>query len=218
MPQDDRSDIIKPVALTHPPPPPHPHPYSTGPSTGPYNKAPKPYGGCGNGREYPTSQSPFAPFIPSPSSAFTPASSHSSPPLPPPPPPASYPSSSSSSSSPPVLVPPQPSVYNTPINLYSTENACEVAMGQRRGLLESQGGALPLQLNGWVMSPQPIKQINQLPPVYLPPTFSLGSLLAINCQIDLFLSVNFGCDFSLTGSYNFRHFELQISAVANSFS
>ncbi|XP_076876689.1 PDZ and LIM domain protein 5b isoform X1 [Brachyhypopomus gauderio] len=35
---------------------------------------------------------------------------------------------------------PQSSVYNTPINLYSNENACEVAMGQRRGLLESQAG------------------------------------------------------------------------------
>ncbi|XP_058267289.1 PDZ and LIM domain protein 5b isoform X1 [Hemibagrus wyckioides] len=35
---------------------------------------------------------------------------------------------------------PPPSVYNTPINLYSNENACEVAMGQRRGLLEQQGG------------------------------------------------------------------------------
>lgn len=34
---------------------------------------------------------------------------------------------------------PQPSVYNTPIKLYSNANACEVAMGQRRGLLESQG-------------------------------------------------------------------------------
>ncbi|CAF99769.1 unnamed protein product, partial [Tetraodon nigroviridis] len=48
----------------------------------------------------------------------------------------------------PPPVAPKPSVYNTPINLYSTENACEVAMGQRRGLLESQGGAQPLQLNG----------------------------------------------------------------------
>ncbi|XP_054867465.1 PDZ and LIM domain protein 5a isoform X9 [Amphiprion ocellaris] len=48
----------------------------------------------------------------------------------------------------PPPVAPKPSVYNTPINLYSTENACEVAMGQRRGLLESQGGALPLQFNG----------------------------------------------------------------------
>lgn len=138
------------MALTHPPPPPHPHLHSSSPSAAPYNKAPRPFGGCGAEREYPPSQSLFAPFIPSPSSAFTPASSHhASPPLPPPPPPVSYPSSSaSSSSSPPVLVPPQPSVYNTPINLYSTENACEVAMGQRRGLLESQGGASPLQLNG----------------------------------------------------------------------
>lgn len=141
------------MALTHPPPPSHPQAHTPSPSTIPYNKVPRPYGVCGTEREYPLPppppQSPFAPFIPSPSSAFTPASSFSSfPPPPPPPPPASYPSSSSSSSSPPVLVAPQPSVYNTPINLYSTENACEVAMGQRRGLLESQGGALPLQSNG----------------------------------------------------------------------
>ncbi|XP_074493923.1 PDZ and LIM domain protein 5a isoform X5 [Sebastes fasciatus] len=145
-PKDDRSDIIKPVALTHPPPPPHPHPHSSSPSTTSYNKATTRYGGCARESEYPPSQSPFAPFIPSPSSAFTPASSHISPPLPPPPPPVSYPSSSSS---PPILVAPQPSVYNTPFNLYSSENACEVAMGQRRGLLESQGEALPpVQFNG----------------------------------------------------------------------
>ncbi|TKS78617.1 LIM domain protein 5 Enigma -like protein Enigma-like PDZ and [Collichthys lucidus] len=155
-PKDDRSDIIKPVALTHPPPPSHPQAHSPSPTTAPFNKVPRPYGVCGTEREFPLPpppppQSPFAPFIPSPSSAFTPATSSFSsfPPPPPPPPPASYPSSSSSSSSsPPVLVAPQPSVYNTPINLYSTENACEVAMGQRRGLLESQGGALPLQSNG----------------------------------------------------------------------
>ncbi|XP_041825836.1 PDZ and LIM domain protein 5b isoform X1 [Melanotaenia boesemani] len=56
-------------------------------------------------------------------------------------------SSSSSNSSSPARVTapssqpnvPQSSVYNTPINLYSNANACEVAMGQRRGLLESQG-------------------------------------------------------------------------------
>ncbi|CAF99227.1 unnamed protein product, partial [Tetraodon nigroviridis] len=41
---------------------------------------------------------------------------------------------------------PQPSVYNTPINLYSNANACEVAMGQRRGLFEGHG--LSEQLNG----------------------------------------------------------------------
>ncbi|KAM6975243.1 PDZ and LIM domain protein 5b isoform 1-T2 [Tautogolabrus adspersus] len=58
-----------------------------------------------------------------------------------------YSSSSSSNSSSPARVTappshpnvPQPSVYNTPINLYSSNNACEVAIGQRRGLLESQG-------------------------------------------------------------------------------
>ncbi|XP_044189989.1 PDZ and LIM domain protein 5b isoform X1 [Thunnus albacares] len=63
-------------------------------------------------------------------------------------------SSSSSNSSSPARVTapssqpnvPQPSVYNTPINLYSNVNACEVAMGQRRGLLESQG--LSEQFNG----------------------------------------------------------------------
>ncbi|XP_047237842.1 PDZ and LIM domain protein 5a isoform X4 [Girardinichthys multiradiatus] len=61
----------------------------------------------------------------------------------------------------PPPVAPKPSVYNTPINLYSTENACEVAMGQRRGLLESQGGALP-QFNG---GPQNIfKNPQQQPP------------------------------------------------------
>ncbi|KAM9455254.1 PDZ and LIM domain protein 5b isoform 1-T1 [Clarias gariepinus] len=57
-------------------------------------------------------------------------------------------SSSSGSSSPARVTGPAPSaapavppssVYNTPINLYSNENACEVAMGQRRGLLEQQG-------------------------------------------------------------------------------
>ncbi|XP_063051757.1 PDZ and LIM domain protein 5a isoform X2 [Engraulis encrasicolus] len=34
---------------------------------------------------------------------------------------------------------PHSSVYNTPINLYSDDNACEVAMGQRRALLDGQG-------------------------------------------------------------------------------
>ncbi|KAM4746520.1 LOW QUALITY PROTEIN: PDZ and LIM domain protein 5a [Anableps anableps] len=134
-PKDNQTDLVKPVAITHP-----------------SVSHPQLYGGCSSEGAYSPSQSPFTTFIPSPSSAFTPASSHISPPPHPPPRPhspplVSYPSSASSSSSPPVLVAPQPSVYNTPINLYSTENACEVAMGQRRGLLESQGGALP-QLNG----------------------------------------------------------------------
>ncbi|KAF7666296.1 hypothetical protein LDENG_00114020 [Lucifuga dentata] len=63
-------------------------------------------------------------------------------------------SSSSSNSSSPARVTapssnpnvPQPSVYNSPINLYSNLNASEVAMGQRRGLLESQG--MSEQFNG----------------------------------------------------------------------
>ncbi|XP_028312304.1 PDZ and LIM domain protein 5a [Gouania willdenowi] len=137
-PKGDRSDIIKPVAITHPP-------HSTSLPNDPYNKAPKPFGGSRSESEFPPPHFPPSTFIPSPSSAFTPASPspYSCTAPPPPPPPPSY-----SSSSPPVLVPPQPSVYNTPINLYSTENACEVAMGQRRGLLESQGGALSLQFNG----------------------------------------------------------------------
>ncbi|KAM9393220.1 PDZ and LIM domain protein 5a isoform 1-T2 [Pholidichthys leucotaenia] len=149
-PKSDRSDLVKPVAITHPPPPPHLQPHSSSLSAVPYNKVPRPFGGCRSQTESPPLQSPCAAFIPSPSSAFTPAFSHSSlpPPLPPSPPTASYPSSASSSSSPPILIPPQPSVYNTPINLYSAENACEVAMGQRRGLLETQGGALSLQFNG----------------------------------------------------------------------
>lgn len=75
---------------------------------------------------------------------------------------ASSSSSSSSDSSSPARVTapsstqpnvPQPSVYNTPINLYSNANACEVAMGQRRGLFESHG--LPEQLNGYVPPPPP---------------------------------------------------------------
>ncbi|XP_051924595.1 PDZ and LIM domain protein 5a isoform X2 [Hippocampus zosterae] len=82
-------------------------------------KTPRPYGDCGS--DHPWRPSPDA-LILSPSSAFTPASSHPHPP-----------------SSPPVG-PPHSSVYNTPIHLYSTENACEVAMGQRRGLVENQGG------------------------------------------------------------------------------
>ncbi|CAN9504267.1 unnamed protein product [Ophioblennius macclurei] len=69
---------------------------------------------------------------------------------------ASSTSSSNSSSPARVTAPsshpnvPQPSVYNTPINLYSNSNACEVVMGQRRGLLESQG--LTETINGKTVS------------------------------------------------------------------
>ncbi|KAL0183268.1 hypothetical protein M9458_022643, partial [Cirrhinus mrigala] len=109
----------------------------------------------------PSQQPPQPPFplganrtLSSPSSAPKPASGRS--------PFANSSSTSSSGSSSPARVtapapPPAPapapapavphsSVYNTPINLYSNENACEVAMGQRRGLLE--GKATVEQHNG----------------------------------------------------------------------
>ncbi|XP_048037310.1 PDZ and LIM domain protein 5b isoform X1 [Megalobrama amblycephala] len=97
----------------------------------------------------PSQQPPQPPFplsssahrsLSSPSSAPKPASGRS--------PFANSSSTSSSGSSsparvtapppPPAPAAPQPSVYNTPINLYSNENACEVAIGQRRGLMESK--------------------------------------------------------------------------------
>lgn len=184
------------MALTHPPPPPPPpHSHSSSPFTVPYNKAPRPFGSCGTERDCTPSQSPFSPFIPSSSSAFTPASSYTSPP-PPPPPPVSYPSCTSSSS-PPVLATPQSSVYNTPINLYSTENACEVAMGQRRGLLESQGGALPLQLNGWVVFSASKKKHNPFS-TFFSLNLNLFSACLVFLLIDLFYrTLCHRCSFSL---------------------
>uniref|UniRef100_A0A4W5PEN9 PDZ and LIM domain 5a n=1 Tax=Hucho hucho TaxID=62062 RepID=A0A4W5PEN9_9TELE len=134
--------IIKPVAIiSH-----HPHHHPTEPTSltpsAPHNKTARPFGGCGGEeRDYPIARSPHSAFIPSASSAFTPAALARTPP----PPQPLFPFYSCSS--PPSLpAAPQPSVYNTPFNLYSNENACEVAMGQRRGLTESQGGAV--QLNG----------------------------------------------------------------------
>ncbi|XP_071260341.1 PDZ and LIM domain protein 5a isoform X11 [Salvelinus alpinus] len=141
-PKVEPSDIIKPVAIiSH-----HPHHHPTEPTSltpsAPHNKTARPFGGCGGeDRDYPIARSPHSAFIPSASSAFTPATLARTPP----PPQPLFPFSSCSS--PPSLpAAPQPSVYNTPFNLYSNENACEVAMGQRRGLTESQGGAV--QLNG----------------------------------------------------------------------
>ncbi|XP_077478052.1 PDZ and LIM domain protein 5b [Stigmatopora argus] len=159
-------EIIKPVPITHAPP----SSTYTKPSSQPtlaYNKTALPFGGD---RGSPAlSSSPAAPkvvFIPSESSAFTPAQALSQPSHPPFPlksnlnstdsplaPQSSLsrstissPSSSSSNSSSPARVTapssqpsvPHSSVYNSPINLYSNNNACEVAVGQRRGL-ESQG-------------------------------------------------------------------------------
>ncbi|XP_050977238.1 PDZ and LIM domain protein 5b isoform X1 [Labeo rohita] len=112
----------------------------------------------------PSQQPPQPPFplganrtLSSPSSAPKPASGRS--------PFANSSSTSSSGSSSPARVtvpapPPAPapapaaphsSVYNTPINLYSNENACEVAMGQRRGLLE--GRVTGEQHNGTARKP-----------------------------------------------------------------
>ncbi|XP_071030406.1 PDZ and LIM domain protein 5-like isoform X2 [Oncorhynchus clarkii lewisi] len=77
--------------------------------------------------------------------------------------PSSTPSSSSSSSPARVTAPssnpgaPQSSCYNTPINLYSNANACEVAIGQRRGLLEAQGvvvDQIKEQFNGNRVEPE----------------------------------------------------------------
>ncbi|XP_014027954.1 PDZ and LIM domain protein 5a isoform X6 [Salmo salar] len=142
-PKVEPSEIIKPVAIiSHHPNHHHPtEPTSLTPSAA-HNKTARPFGGCGGeDRDYPIARSPHSAFIPSASSAFTPATLARTPP----PPQPLFPFSSCSS--PPSLpAAPQPSVYNTPFNLYSNENACEVAMGQRRGLTESQGGAV--QLNG----------------------------------------------------------------------
>uniref|UniRef100_A0A3B5KZP7 PDZ and LIM domain 5b n=1 Tax=Xiphophorus couchianus TaxID=32473 RepID=A0A3B5KZP7_9TELE len=115
-------EIIKPVPITHPAPS---TTYTKPPSqpTPLYNKTARPFGGGSSGVT--ASSSPTAPkvaSIPSESSAFTPAAPSQPP----------HPGRSAFTS-------PSPSVYNTPINLYSNANACEVAIGQRRGILESQG-------------------------------------------------------------------------------
>ncbi|MGH0151332.1 UNVERIFIED_CONTAM: hypothetical protein FKN15_019982 [Acipenser sinensis] len=146
VPKDDPQEIFKPVPIASPLPT---APKSTPAPSAAYNKTARPFG---------ATAAPKAASIPSASSAFTPAStphSFAAPPPPPfataafPPPPAVYastnakpildghmppPSAAKVTVAPSVNVPPQPSVYNTPINLYSNNNACEVAEGQRRGL------------------------------------------------------------------------------------
>lgn len=165
-PKDEPQEIIKPVPITHPAPSTAYTKPASQPNPA-YNKTARPFGGgSGAVTASSTPEPPKVATIPSASSAFTPAAP-SQPPQPPfplkssPAAPDSAPrpspgrstftsasaSSSSSNSSSPARVTapsshpnvPQPSVYNTPINLYSSTNACEVAMGQRRGLLESQG-------------------------------------------------------------------------------
>ncbi|XP_037341121.2 PDZ and LIM domain protein 5b isoform X1 [Pungitius pungitius] len=171
VPKGEPQEIIKPVPITHPAPsaaytkPPG----QLGPS---YTKTARPFGGDGSAVTAPSPAAPaipsqssaFKPAAPSqpPQPPFLLKSSlpADSPPAGSAPragparhaftPPSASPSSSSSSSPARVTTPschpnvPQPSVYNTPINLYSNTNACEAVIGQRRGLLESQGLSEPL--------------------------------------------------------------------------
>ncbi|XP_026129912.1 PDZ and LIM domain protein 5-like isoform X1 [Carassius auratus] len=156
-------EIIKPVPISQTPG------ASTGPASIAYNKTARPFGGTTNTVR---SVSPKA-SIPSASSAFTPATptqQHGSAPKPtsghsPFANSSSTPSSGSSSPArvmapPPAPVAPHSSVYNTPINLYSNENACEVALGQRRGLLESR--APGEQHNGSARQPVPDPEGNHV--------------------------------------------------------
>uniref|UniRef100_A0A9J7YKI9 PDZ and LIM domain 5a n=1 Tax=Cyprinus carpio carpio TaxID=630221 RepID=A0A9J7YKI9_CYPCA len=127
--EDDFVEIIKPVPMTTSIPSSYDMKNSTH-ITSSSNRSTGLFGGAG---------SPHISSIPSDASAFAPASSAQNPntqALPTP--------TDGSPNHLPVV--PRPSVYNTPISLYSNENACEVAMGQRRGLLESQGESS--QLNG----------------------------------------------------------------------
>ncbi|KAF1377537.1 hypothetical protein PFLUV_G00201820 [Perca fluviatilis] len=167
VPKDEPQEIIKPVPITHPAPSTTYTKPSSQPSPA-YNKTARPFGGGSSvvtasspaAPSIPSQSSAFKPAAPSqpaqppfllkstiPAPDSAPANS-----LPRPSPgratfPSPSASSSSSNSSSPARVTapssnpnvPQPSVYNTPINLYSNTNACEVVMGQRRGLLESQG-------------------------------------------------------------------------------
>uniref|UniRef100_A0A8C2B8Z8 PDZ and LIM domain 5a n=1 Tax=Cyprinus carpio TaxID=7962 RepID=A0A8C2B8Z8_CYPCA len=133
-PKDDSVEIIKPVPMTTSIPSSSDITNSTH-ITSSSNRSARPFGGAA---------SSHIASIPSAVSAFAPTSPAQNPnPQAPP-----TPTDGSPNHLPAV---PRPSVYNTPINLYSNENACEVAMGQRRGLLESQGESF--QLNGLPRKP-----------------------------------------------------------------
>ncbi|KAL2087726.1 hypothetical protein ACEWY4_016554 [Coilia grayii] len=163
-------EIIKPVPITHTSASASPVSFSsTGGSgsgsgrgspalsgTPAYNKTARPFGGGAPSSGISTP--PRVASIPSASSAFTPTTTSSTSVAPThsqqqqqqsirafPAPSSSSSASSSASSSPARSTSagpsaPHSSVYNTPIQLYSSDNACEVAMGQRRGLLEAKGG------------------------------------------------------------------------------
>ncbi|KAJ8287264.1 hypothetical protein GJAV_G00049560 [Gymnothorax javanicus] len=125
-----------------------------------HNQTPPPF--STSSTQNPASTQPTPPFTRSPASTAAVKPSPGRSPLPPP-------SSSSSPStwspatvtgtSPSGPVQSQPSVYNSPINLYSAENASEVAIGQRRGL--PQGGTE--KLNG-----SPRRHIIDTEPVLYP--------------------------------------------------
>ncbi|XP_028835990.1 PDZ and LIM domain protein 5b isoform X2 [Denticeps clupeoides] len=169
-PKDQAQEIIKPVPIIQP---------HTAPPGGPsmaYNKTARPFGGGSPVGSISTPVSvPKVASIPSASSAFTPASisqptpqlkpaapaAQLAPPRSEPPKASTVNSAFSSGTSKPARMTaspssaptvPQPSVYNTPINLYSTQNACEVAMGQQRGLLE--GNTVVEKSNGTAQKPQ----------------------------------------------------------------
>ncbi|KAF3849097.1 hypothetical protein F7725_015594 [Dissostichus mawsoni] len=166
--KEEPQEIIKPVPITHPAPSTAYTKPSSQPGPA-YNKTARPFGGDSSivvtapspaAPSIPSPSSAFKPAAPSqppqppfllksslPAPDSAPANS-----VPRPSPvrstftsPSASSSSSNSSSPARVTAPPshpnvpQPSVYNTPIHLYSNTNACEVAVGQRRGLLESQG-------------------------------------------------------------------------------
>ncbi|XP_076125834.1 PDZ and LIM domain protein 5a isoform X2 [Alosa pseudoharengus] len=155
--KEEPSEILKPVPINHPP---HPtDPSGSGAAAPAFTKSSRLFGGglVGGGESAkPPVWAPPVASIPSASSAFTPATCAHPPPTHSPPhttptPISARPSPGRGAPAPPPPPSPSPSVphssvYNTPINLYSDDNACEVAMGQRRALLDGQGE--PLQLNG----------------------------------------------------------------------
>ncbi|XP_056288127.1 PDZ and LIM domain protein 5b isoform X1 [Pseudoliparis swirei] len=171
VPKDEPQEIIKPVPITHPATSTAYTKPSSQPGAA-YNKTARPFGGDSGvitasspaAPTIPSQSSAFKPAGPSqpPQPPFLLKSSlpaTDSPPansVPRPGParhtftsPSASSSSSNSSSPARVTAPsshpnvPQPSVYNTPINLYSNTNACEAIIGQRRGLLQSQGLSEP---------------------------------------------------------------------------
>ncbi|XP_034064438.1 PDZ and LIM domain protein 5b isoform X1 [Gymnodraco acuticeps] len=188
--KEEPREIIKPVPITHPAPSTAYTKPSSQPGPA-YNKTARPFGGDSSivvtapspaAPSIPSPSSAFKPAAPSqpPQPPFLLKSSLPAPDSAPansvtrPSPvrstftsPSASSSSSNSSSPARVTAPPshpnvpQPSVYNTPIHLYSNTNACEVAVGQRRGLLESQG--LSENFNGLPPPTKPRRKVNVEP-------------------------------------------------------